>query len=116
MDLKVGDKVVGIFHAFASNQSRSIGEVKTVGKISYICLFPHNAQTMRFDRTGHETGNMFHAARIERATPEIIVEVRQENRIKRMVRYLSGVKWAEMDIVQIEKAYALIREPGFDNQ
>lgn len=103
----VGEKVVAQFRGM-SNDYRVIGLVKSIGKISITCEFPTRGAPIRFSLDGRETGNSYHAARLYKASPELIEEVRMENRNAKIRRALENTSWHKITDEKAEACYAIL--------
>ena len=106
-----GEKVIGSFSgSISGGVFRRVGVVKSVGKISVTCLF--GDESFRFDKNGWGTGVGYHRPSIAPATPELIEEVKKENRDRCVLRTLSDLNWSTLSSEQLGMAYKALSQIG----
>lgn len=103
-NLKAGDEVIQ-----KDNYNRTVLTVSRTTKTQIIVTNSHGCDD-RFNKSdGYLRGDRswsYHY--LVEATPELLLEVRNENRVATLGEYLSGVHWAKVSLDDLEKIHTIL--------
>ena len=105
-NLKIGGKVI-----ITTRDYRIVGEVSKLTKTMIVVKWGKEGKS-RFNRqSGYSVGtDIWDSQNIEEAIPEVIIEVKEENRKKHLVNYFHKVGWTNIDLITLEAVYTLVKE------
>lgn len=107
-ELKAGDDVYRTRYVTGQGPVRSLAKVKRATKTQVVVGNDQYEQRFRI-ADGYEVGSGWNKESLEQATPELMREVAEKNKRRKIVNFLESVKWDCLTTDELETINAIVK-------